>query len=268
VEKITHIVVTGILSTLAGAQAWAVNIASCPFAILAPGNYVVTANLTCPAGDGITITASNVSLNLNGHIITGSGSGDGIRVAPTSGRLNHVGISGPGLIRTFELGIEVRSSDDAQVSLMTVAGNSAGVLGADVNRLTIGSNVIARNPNGGLGLSVSVNATVTGNQVVGNGIGIGFNVGSGNTFSGNTVSGNSAQGIGISANNSRVSSNITNGNGGAGIVVFAGVSGNQIFSNTSSVGNAGFDLRDDNASCDANFWSSNVFFTKNQACVN
>jgi hypothetical protein len=41
----------------------------------------------------------------------------------------------------------------------------------------------------------------------------------------------------------------------------ATITGNQ-------VGNAGFDLLDSNASCDANFCSGNVFFTKNEACVN
>jgi hypothetical protein len=85
--------------------------------------------------------------------------------------------------------------------------------------------------------------------------------------SGNTVSGNSVVGIGIAEKNSRVSSNITNGNG-AGIEISPGYSGNEIFSNTSSVGNTGFDLADLNASCLGNSWSSNVFFTKNQTCVN
>jgi parallel beta-helix repeat protein len=252
---------------LAGAKAGAVNIAACPFAISAPGNYVVTANLMC-AGNGITIAASNVSVNLNGHIITGSGSGVGVLVSPTSGRLNQVGISGPGLIRTFADGINIFDSDDVQVSLVTVVGNPVGVLGNGANRLTVGSNVIARNSSFGLELVASVNAAVTGNQVVGNNVGILLIMGSANTVSGNTASGNALSGIEISGNTARVSSNITNGNGGSGIVVDAGASGNQIFSNTSSVGNANFDLQDSNASCDANFWSSNISFTKNQACVN
>ena len=262
-------IMIGILATLAGAQAWAVNIASCPFAISAPGNYVVTANLTCP-GDGITITASNVSLNLNGHIMTGSTTGIGIFLSPNSGRLNHVGISGPGLIQTFTFGIAISNIDDAQVSLVTVAGNREGVAAASVNRLNIGSNVIVRSIVVGLQMQFSMNVAVTGNQVVGNALGIQLAAGSA-TISGNTVSGNSGAGIDIDfgGNTSRVSSNITNGNGGAGIVIVAGAGGgNQIFSNTSSVGNGGFDLEDDNASCDANFWSSNVFFTKSQACVN
>jgi hypothetical protein len=77
--------------------------------------------------------------------------------------------------------------------------------------------------------------------------------------------------------NSRVSSNTTNGNGtsgtGSGIQVVslvAGSSGNEIFSNLSSVGNKTWDLEDDNAPppCGTDFWSGNSFFTKSPAsCV-
>ena len=74
--------------------------------------------------------------------------------------------------------------------------------------------------------------------------------------------------------NSRVSSNTTNGNGVAGIgVVSSALSaislGNEIFSNTQSFGNTTWDLADGNLvpPCGTDFWGSNVFFTKNQACV-
>ena len=76
-------------------------ITSCPFNITAPGNYILNADLTC-VGAGITITASNVSLNLNGRKITLLGVGTGgvaIRVNGQSAeRVHHVAIQGPGLI--------------------------------------------------------------------------------------------------------------------------------------------------------------------------
>ena len=94
----TKAVLIGVLALLAGAQAWAVTpIASCPFIITVPGNYVVTADLTC-AGSGINITSSNVTLNLNGHIITGPGLTATIGIylgSATPTRLDHVSISGP-----------------------------------------------------------------------------------------------------------------------------------------------------------------------------
>jgi hypothetical protein len=71
------------LAALAGGQAWAaISIASCKFIISAPGNYVVTADLTCNGDDGIDINASNVSVNLNGHLITSvSGVNSGLGIA-------------------------------------------------------------------------------------------------------------------------------------------------------------------------------------------
>jgi parallel beta-helix repeat protein len=287
---IRKVALTGVLATLAGAQAWAVTpIASCPFNISAPGNYVVTADLTCPAGIAINISASNVTVNLNGHIITGPAgiNSIGIWVLPIlpALRLDHVGISGPGLIRGFNSGaISIFESDYVQVTQTTVANSSlaVGIVATNVKYLTMAGNVIAGN-NAGLSLALSTGAQVTGNQVVGNtGPGIVLGSGDSNVLTGNVVSGNSGSGIvlgSISANapltNSRVSSNTTNGNGISGIQVvsplFPGSFGNEIFSNTQSVGNTVLDLEEDNTvpPCGTDFWSSNVFFTKTLlACVN
>jgi hypothetical protein len=106
------------LAALAGAQAWAVTpITSCPFTISAPGNYVVTADLLpCPNG-GIYIQVSNVTVNLNGHIIAGPPIANGIVVNPGgSPRLNQIGISGPGLIQGFQQGIFIQNSYYVQVT--------------------------------------------------------------------------------------------------------------------------------------------------------
>jgi len=281
------VVLTGVLAALAGGQAWAVTpIASCGFTISAPGNYVVTADLKC-AGTAITINASNVSVNLNRHIITSVAGvpGDGISVSPllppAPPRLNHVGISGPGLIRGFSGGIQMFDSDYVQVSLTTLAGNTfAGLYASGVNYLTLDGNVIAEN--GGFGGVLLVNSSsdqVTGNQVVGNTTGIWLGSGDSDVLTGNVANGNSGSGIvmGVSGSaypltNSRVSSNTTNGNSTSGIQVVtlvAGSSGNEIFSNLSSVGNKNFDLEDDNPACGTDFWSGNSFFTKSPvACVN
>ena len=61
-------------------------ISSLPFAISAPGSYYLTSSLTGVSGqNGITINASNVTLDLDGFTLTGGpGSWDGI-VAPTGG---------------------------------------------------------------------------------------------------------------------------------------------------------------------------------------
>ena len=245
---IRRVVLTGVVAVLAGAQAWAVTpIASCPFTISASGNYIVTADLLTCAGDGIDINASNVTVNLNGHIITGSATvlGTGIAVN-TSGspRLNHIGISGPGLIESFGGGIFIQNSDYVQVSQTTVAGNIfGGVGGENVTYLTVGGNVIVANGSPynppyptvdtfGLLLLQSTGVQVTGNQVVGNrGDGIVLQSGDSNTLTGNVASGNAGSGILMGdtsffdsqttapLTNSRVSSNTTNGNLWVGIGV-------------------------------------------------
>lgn len=65
-----------------------------------PGRYVLANDLSC-SDNGITIEASQVRLNLNGHTIIGNaGRGAGILIAE-----NNVEIDGPGTISGFENGI-------------------------------------------------------------------------------------------------------------------------------------------------------------------
>ncbi len=51
-----------------------------PFTISTPGSYYVTTNLTVASGDGITIGASEVTLDLMGFALQGGGSGFGVYV--------------------------------------------------------------------------------------------------------------------------------------------------------------------------------------------
>jgi len=275
------------IAALAGTAVpgWAAtSIAGCPFAITAPGNYIVTADLNC-TGDAIDISASNVSVNLNGHIITGPGADTspivvGINIPGTcclnigpSGRLNHVAIEGPGLIQNFSFGVWIGFCDFCQMSLVTAAHNgNHGLSGLSVNSLTVRSNVLAANRYFGMVLGSSVNGVIAQNDLSGNGYdGLDLIPNSGdsvaNTVNNNTVNGNLRNGIRILAKNSRIYSNVTDGNGAAGIVVELGYSGNQIFNNTSARGNVNFDLEDDNSSCGTNVWSDNVFFTRSLLCV-
>ena len=52
-----------------------IDIATLPYTISQPGSYVVVKDLTLSTtgADGITITANNVTLDLNGHTLTGPG---------------------------------------------------------------------------------------------------------------------------------------------------------------------------------------------------
>jgi len=240
----------------------ATSITFCPFIIATPGNYELATDLACPAY-GILINASGVSLKLNGHTITGPGNDRGIQVFPSSGRLDHVTIQGPGLIRNFAFGISVFQTDYAQVALVTSARNGEGLVTNDCNYLTVGSSAFVGND---IGVAFQgSNSVFQYNDLSGNGDGI-LAIGAA-TVNNNTANGNRAAGISVAGNNSRVFANVTNGNGTVGIYVTTPTSGNQIFNNTSSVGNGTFDLEDDNAKCGSTLWNNNVFFTRSQPCI-
>jgi parallel beta-helix repeat protein len=260
------------------------SISSCAAAaviISGSGNYVVTADLTAaPGADCIDITASNVSLALNGHVISGApfpaaaASLNGINVFGTAAiRLNHVAIKGPGLVRGFGTfgfsGVSMSLCDYCLVESVTAAQNSIGIGTMNDTYLTLGSNVAAANTGLGISALSCSNCTIQYNDASGNSYGILTSSGSGNTVNNNTANGNTSFGIFISDIGTRVISNVTNGNGQSGISIAAGAAGNQVFNNPSSVGNGTFDLIDNNLpSCGTDFWSGNVFFTRSPVpCV-
>jgi parallel beta-helix repeat protein len=174
---------------------------------------VITANTKldsdigpCP-GDGLIIGADNVVLNLNGHTITGTGIGAGIRAAQVTGV-----VIKNGTVSGFNTGVQLDEAD----------GNTVRVITATAN-LRQGINVSGSDNN-----SVVLN-TLTGNG--GDGIRLGLS--SGNSIRRNTVTGN-AFGIGIadaSANN-LLGENHVAGNTAFGIALFSGASGNRLNDNT------------------------------------
>ena len=69
-------------------------ITSLPYTISTPGFYFITKDLSCPAGtNGITITTSNVTLDLMGFALIGAGEGGdgyhGIHFADATGSRNN-----------------------------------------------------------------------------------------------------------------------------------------------------------------------------------
>ena len=266
-----------------GATAYAATpIATCT-TITTSGNYFLNADLTATASC-IFINASNVSLALNGHSINGPvpAGGIGITITPITGRLDHVSISGPGLIQGFTTGITINNSDYVQVSLLTSASNvSNGINSGGTNTfVTIASNILAQNGIWGLLLTAD-NSSVTGNEMPGNGAGAGIHptggmriTGTADTISNNVASGSPLPaantntlnaGIVVNTTASRISGNVADGNISAGIRVTG--NGNQLFNNK-ALGNTVNDLQDDNANCGTNLWADNTFFTRNPAsCV-
>lgn len=224
---------------------------TCGSMISTAGTYALAANCT---GGGITITASDVTLNLNGHTMTGTSTdfdvSIGVLVDGRAQSLSGVSIAGPGKIAGYSSGVALIGDDDSGVSASRVSGLTA-----------------ANNRNYGIQTSAVSGITVSGNTVKRNTEGIYISYGSGDTVIGNTANNNQYDGIVIGglSTGETVRGNTTNGNYD-GITLANGSTDNTISGNTAQQ-NRQYDLVDVNDSCDHNVWTGNSFRTANQPCI-
>jgi len=253
------------------------SITTCPYTISAGGNYEVDKDLTCSSSDGIDIQVSHVHLNLNGHIITGGGSNNGILVEPASGPgpLTDIHILGPGLVQKFFEGIEFNAElAGSEVRNVTSAFNGNNGVVADftgsASGLRLTENVTVSNQGLGIFLWNSTDGQLEDNDATFNlSGGIALAAGSGNELHGNRAEGNGEHGIVIEddSTNNKVDGNATNGNSFIGIYLHSGSTG-QVIQSNQSTGNGSVDMEDDNApSCDSNNWHNNSFFTRSLPCI-
>lgn len=131
-------------------------------------NLTLDHDLNC-AGAGLIVGADGIKLNLNGHSITGSGTGFGIAVI---GRTD-VSISG-GRISNFEAGVRTSNSTDIVIKGNEFHGNRDGVdLAAGSQGITVKDNEFR--DNGARGIMVrgaSSDHVIKGNTFAGNRVGI------------------------------------------------------------------------------------------------
>lgn len=108
--------VLGMAATLAQADFYVIpvpagvgtRIDSVPYTITQPGFYYLGKNLT---GGGITVRCSNVTLDLMGFTITGSGSGYGILISAMFTGLNNVEIRN-GTVKNFYHGVDASFANE------------------------------------------------------------------------------------------------------------------------------------------------------------
>ena len=160
-------------------------------------------NLNCPAGSGINIAASNVTLDLGGHTITGPAPvGAGSVVRGVGVLQSRAGVTvRNGVIRGFDQGVDVHPGATGTVLTgLILDGNSTGIrinTGAATSRVT--DNIIINTTQfsaiqmGGNGHVVENNAFFAGN-----GAGI-FLSGNNNVIRGNKMSDMGQNGISIGA---------------------------------------------------------------------
>jgi hypothetical protein len=174
-----------------------------PAVIAAPGSYVLTGNLTPPAGsNGIDVIAADVTLDLNGFQIFGAG-------APLSVGINGLSIGltvRNGAVTGFDTGISAGAS--SKVFQVRVMGNTGtGISGSTC--LILESTIEAN------GFGVAAQRCKIENNVI---VGSAFSgiSGMGNLILHNQIIGNIGGGI-FSFGESNITENVINGNGTYGI---------------------------------------------------
>jgi parallel beta-helix repeat protein len=190
-------------------------------------------DLTC-AGNGLIVGADRVRINLDGHTITGSGSGVGISVVGRS----DVSIKG-GTIRNFATGVVIANSRGVVVHDAQLVGHVDGI---DVQAGSAGNTIKASHFQGnrtrGIMLRDATSAIVVkDNSFVANRVSILVNGPVGSTVKDNTVSSSTLAGIriGQTATDNLISDNtITSNPAGIEFLVTAAGSaiGNLLRANT------------------------------------
>jgi hypothetical protein len=94
-----------------------------PYTIKTPGSYRLAGNLTVPGGNGIDVSATPVSIDLNGFTITGQNSGVGIGVMTAPGSQTTLAVSN-GTIQNFNIGVDVSGGGLLTVNNLTVLNAS------------------------------------------------------------------------------------------------------------------------------------------------
>jgi parallel beta-helix repeat protein len=211
-----------------------IDIATLPFTISSSGSYVVVKDLSLSTQDinGITISADNVTIDLNGHSLTGPGkstgtTGSGIYIEPTH---YNIAIHNGTLLNWRRDGIYGEYSANCQFENLRCYNTGLRGLYAGSESRVVGNTC---SQNADVGIRTGPGCYVNGN-VCSNGGNIGLNPGNGSTVSGNTCSNNTSDGIYAQAG-CQISNNSSTTNGGEGIQV----AGSGTIVNNSCISNSG-----------------------------
>jgi hypothetical protein len=181
--------------------------------INAPGNYVVIQDLVS-SGDCLTLTVSNIAIDLHGHKIKGDGTGAAITDGGNS--IAYI-IVANGKITNFATGIDL-SADNGQTADLILSVNASGNAADGINILGRDNNLskVTANNNGGdgvvLGTCCDSLFKVTTNGNGGNGV----HFASEDSLLNVTANGNGGNGVSGAADSFVVKS-LTNNNGGNGV---------------------------------------------------
>jgi parallel beta-helix repeat protein len=257
--------VLGLTAATGSATADGGTAVTCGSTIASPGEYYLPADCT---GPGIIVAANDVHLKLDGHTMTGPGTGGSNGILAT--QISGLHLQGPGTITNYGAGIYLSGNvDNSHVEDLTVSNNSfQNVIvwnsdqGDEINDVTA-----TDSPNHGFTVYDSSQIKLDHDTALNNGgWGFAFTISTDSTLSASTASGNYG-GIFVNGYSGiNVDGNASSNNIYSGIWLTNISTDNQIHGN-SAFGNGGFDLRDDNPACDSNNWEGNRFNSSNQPCI-
>jgi hypothetical protein len=217
---------------------------TCGDTISAPGDYSLRGDCS---GDGITIAANGVHLQLNGFTMHGGEVGIGIGFLGVPRFALH--IEGPGTITGYDKGIDFKSAFDALIERVTTTANVEVGVSIDLSQRDHFMNVVSTG--NGSGFSQSSSSSIDYDHVIAssNQIGIFF------------------AGVPVGSTATKIHGSTANGNS-VGIEIMSGSTGNDVDGNT-ALRNIQIDLQDDNPGCDSNKWHGNQFDpgSANQPCI-
>ncbi len=124
---------------------------------------ILDQDLTC-TGNGLTVGADGIKINLNGHTITGPGSSIALVRGISLNQRNSVSIRG-GTIRNFESGVFVANSSEITIKEILFAENREGVFLNGSSASTVKENTAWRNQIRGIMVRPSATRSSTDNVI-------------------------------------------------------------------------------------------------------
>jgi hypothetical protein len=224
-------------------------ISALPYTISAQGSYYLTANLTASGSSaGITISASNVTLDLNGFALVGGGSGNvtGINVPAAQKNI----LIRNGTVRGWTSGgINASNATNSVIQGIRLSNNTASSTFFNVAAVSVGNGstvkdcVVAQNANSH-GISVGNACAVSGCVARANSAGVGIRALDSCYVVGN-ISDSNGTGIAVGSGN-RIESNSCTFNASAGILIPLGATNNLVIRNSARGNNPNYNIATSN----------------------
>jgi putative surface-exposed virulence protein len=218
-------------------------------------NAVLTQDLTCAGQIGIYVGASGITIDLQGHTLSGDQINDGIRV----NGWDRVTIKN-GVVRNFAPGVSAfNSADNLTISNLVLSGNTSHGASIEGDSASIKSTTASGNGQSGIYVNGDNSASITSVNAVGNGAyGVRVHADEDTIVKSSSAAGNALNGFYLEGDSTSVSSSTASGNAGHGLVV-VGISASVKSTKASGNGGHGIYVSGDAATLTRNRAEGNGF---------